>query len=304
MDIRMMKNESISIYYNDKFGYIITSDTMVKGLPIHAVVNPVISKPFDINSKILGEAIKEGFLKSLNAKPVELSMARTYKFWQITGIKSFSAFSKNFKMIEIFVQENEFIICEWTRDKDGSYSEPQQKEGQIRLSKKISYEELADKVMDILHDFRATYDSEYSFSTIDGNIVTYKKASEEFVSKGDGNTDAYQIYRYIDNPSSYIAFLIDNGYEEYNEASIKMRWEKIYGSLSEFNYKKIDNDKVKFQAYGSSKEKLIVTTVFEKENDIFEVLVEIDCTNTSLDIQEKIMKEYYSIIDSVHIKVF
>ena len=300
----MMKNVSISIYYNDEFGYIITSDTMVKGLPIHAVVNPVISKPFDINSIILGEAIKEGFLKSLNAKPVELSMAKTYNFWQITGTKSFSSFSKKFKMIEILVQENEFIICEWTRDKDGSYSEPQHKEGKIRLSNKISYEELADKVMEILHDFKATFDSEYSFSTIDGNIVTYKKASEEFISKGDGNTDAYQIYTYIDSPSSYIAFLIDNGYEEYNDSSIKMRWEKLYGSLSEFNYKKIDNDKIILQAYGSNKEKVVVTTVFEKENDIFEVLVEIDCTNTSLNTQEKIMKEYYSIVDSIHIKSF
>ena len=43
----------------------------------------------------------DGLDKSRKALPIERSDIKDFKFWQITGIKGFAAFSKKFQCIDI-----------------------------------------------------------------------------------------------------------------------------------------------------------------------------------------------------------
>lgn len=296
-----MKTASISIYYNKEFGYIIASDTMVKGLPIHTVVEPVITKDPKISKEILGEAIKEGLEKSLHAELVELSKIDEYKYWQVSKIKSFAAFSKKFRNIEITEQGNYYEIEEWKRDTDGSYAAPADDIQQIKVSTNADFAEVAKIVMNCLADSKDKQPVSSTFQTLENRTVTYKRPSDHFQDVGDGNTDAYQIYAYDENGNNYIAFLIDNGYLEYKKDAIKTRWEKIYGDLLEYKFKEVNDGMLKIRVRGKTKNRIIISNIYQEEDAMLEVLAEIDMSLPD-EIQNTIKKEYEEVVSSIEIR--
>lgn len=105
-----MKLGSMALYYNSEKGFIIAPETTIKGSIIHTIMNPVMVENADISPEILGERILEGLKKSRESEPVSRSEINNFKFWQVTGIKGFSVFSKKFKCIDISEENENFCI--------------------------------------------------------------------------------------------------------------------------------------------------------------------------------------------------
>lgn len=132
---------SVAVYYNFKFGFIIGFEATVKGSVMRRIVEPVVVENPDISEERLGNRLYEELQKSRNAPPVSHEESKDYKYWQVTGIKGFAAFSKKFKCIDISDENNKLYISALSRDTDGGYSEPDEKEI-IKVSSSISAEEL------------------------------------------------------------------------------------------------------------------------------------------------------------------
>ena len=95
----------IDLYYYNKFGYIIASDVKVKNSIIHTVNEPVIICDLQTTKYELAKYISKALFISEESAPIDISQVGKYKFWHVTNIKSFSAFSKKFKAIEIKKKE-------------------------------------------------------------------------------------------------------------------------------------------------------------------------------------------------------
>lgn len=100
--------------------------------------------------KNLGKAIKEGLQKSLEAEFVEYSQLNSYKFWQISNIKSFAAFSKKFSKIEIKVKDGDYEIQGWERDSDGSYMKSSDESKLMKVPKNTDFDKIAEITIDCL----------------------------------------------------------------------------------------------------------------------------------------------------------
>lgn len=140
----------IDIYYNSKSGYLIASDVKVKNSIIHIVPEPVISLNSQAEKFELANYIDEAFKKSENSELADRSQVGNYRFWEISGIKSFSAFSKKFKAVEIKKEANTYEIVVMIREKNGSYVPSKEKKDHIILDVNNNLELLAEKVMDIM----------------------------------------------------------------------------------------------------------------------------------------------------------
>lgn len=117
-----MKLGSVFVYYNPKWGYIIASDTTIKDSVMRVTINPVHTEKIDITEKQLGKAVIIGLEKSRKAMPVERKNIKDFKFWQISGIKGFAAFSKKFKCVEVTEKDKMLKLRRLERESDGSYS--------------------------------------------------------------------------------------------------------------------------------------------------------------------------------------
>lgn len=298
-----MNSGKVSVYFYSKFGYIIASYTTIKDSIIKTVMNPVITKKADVSAQELGETIIESMEKSRKALPVERLEVKDFKFWQISKIKGFSAFSKKFRCLKISEEGNTFEIVEWDRESDGSYGDPTGKKEPCQISSNATATQIGEAVLEYLSEnLTIEVDDKLSFDTVNGNCVTYNRPSEKFLDIGDGHTDAYKIFSYEDNDKNYIAFIIDNNYPSFASEDIKERWEKIYGSLLEYQYKKIDKDILKLVVTAKSKSTEIKSYFYQDGEDLLEVLMEIDLENTSREFQNQISEEFKMITNSINIQ--
>ena len=190
-----MQHISTSIYYNKKDGYIITSDTTIKNTLLHTVVCPVKTLETESTIEELGQAILQGLDISEKAEPVERSQALSYKYWQVSGIKGFSAFSKKYRCVEIIKKDNAFLVAECIRDDDGSYIDAETNDNKVSLPLDISSFDIAKIVMEIFStSFHPNKTMKTSFITINNHHVSFMLPSEKFIDIGDGHTDAYKLF--------------------------------------------------------------------------------------------------------------
>lgn len=139
---------SMTLYYNSDKGFILAPETTIKGSIIHTTMNPVMVENADISPEILGERILEGLRKSRESEPVNRSEIKNFKFWQVSGIKGYSAFSKKFKCIDISEENENFCITKLIRENDGSYSFPN-REYTIKIQTHISKAELGKSIFEL-----------------------------------------------------------------------------------------------------------------------------------------------------------
>lgn len=140
----------VTIYYNPEWGYIITSETTLKESVVWVTMDPVDIREPDVIEKELGEAIFAALYKSRMAMPIERSEIEGFKFWQVTGIKGFAAFSKKFRCVEVKEKEDMLKIEKLKRESDGSYSWIQDERG-IELPMSCTEESIGKSVYHILH---------------------------------------------------------------------------------------------------------------------------------------------------------
>ena len=128
-NMSMKKRASAGIYCSPEFGYIITSTAPEESTGIRRVINPVITISYKDSIGFLGSKIIEALHTTKNAQPINSEDAVAINFWQVTGSKSWTAFSKKFRCISIEELDDRLEIIEWKRVKGGAYMGSKDDEG-------------------------------------------------------------------------------------------------------------------------------------------------------------------------------
>lgn len=273
-----MRLGSVTLYYNETKGFIIAAKAKIKETGMHTKINPVTVLDGGISNEEAGKQIRENLDKSRNALPIERIEAESHKFWQVTGIKGFSAFSKKFACINISEKEDMLELIRLERGPSGAYFYPKNKNS-IMLSLDISDKELGNNVMNLLHaGGKENNDSMGGFETLNGNTVIYRELTD-FFSVGDGHTDAYQMYLYENDESTYFAFMIDSGYQQVNKDAIRNHWEKAYGALEKYEYGEPYSDLIKAMAAAKTKNAYIKSYFLKEGEDLLEIFIHINAEN-------------------------
>lgn len=292
-----MRLGSVTLYYNEKKGFIIAAETKIKGTGINTQINPVTVLNEGTSNEEVGKQIKENLKKSRNALPVERIKGQSYKFWQITGIKGFSVFSKKFSCIDISEKEDMLEIIRLARGSSGAYFYPKNKNS-IVLRSDVSDKELGNNIMNL---FLARDDekniSMAEFKTVNGNTVIYQEPTD-FFSVGDGHTDAYQMYLCENDENTYFAFMIDSGYQQVNNNAIRNHWEKAYGILEEYEYEESDSNLIKMMVAAKTKDAYIKSYFLEDGEDLLEIFIWINAENKLSQIS-LVDKEITALIESI-----
>ena len=296
------KYGNVSVYYNPERGYIIASETNIKDSLMDVIMNPVMTEKIDVTVEQLGEAVLTALEKSRKALPAVEEDIKDFKFWQISGIKNFAAFSKKFKCIEVTEKEHRLHLVRLKRDSYGAYEWDKNDKG-IDIDLNSSCEYIGNLIYTLFYEEekKVLIEEEIvSFQTVNENEVTFNSPSDSFLDIGDGHTDAYQIYTYENDEKSLIAFLIDNGYSEISKPEIERRWTQIYGTLKEYSYEEVDKDLLKLVVCAATDKLSIKSYFYQDGGDLLEVLTEIS-TNVSGEQRLEIEKEIENVIKSIRI---
>lgn len=271
-----MNKESISIYYNSKWGYIAVSDTTLCDSVMRVTIPPVFTEKIDATEVCLGEMALAALENSKNAMPVTREEIEDFNFWQVSGIKGFSAFSRKFQCVEVRVKNHLYHVEKLIRKKDGSYVWDENSEG-INLDLDCTKEQMGRVIYKLFHEETMFHDDQLDavrFETVNHHIIKFVQPPYQFQDAGEGNTDAYQIYTYQDDEKTYIAFLIDNGYLQVDQQGILKRWKQIYGNIEDFCFKENAEGAIKYVVTAKTKEFVIKSYFCEDGDDWLEILLE------------------------------
>ena len=221
-------------------------------------------------------------------------------FWTVTGIKSFSTFSKKYKLIDISKYDDKIEVEVWDNIGNGyggsdNFSEP------VELLLPINPEVLGETVRNLALNSKDIDFECGGFETADESKVSYKLLPDKYIDIEDGHTDAYQIYIHEDYENNYIGFMIDTAYESFSSEDIKKTWTRWHGDLKSFKYKEIDNKEYYVEITGKNKKIEKHSYLFKDGEEVLELTFEIDLVNTPLDLQEKIRKDFVEFAESVKV---
>jgi len=281
-----MRKVQVGIYYNEKKGYLIFPFGVLENGP-RVIIDPGIIMPMTASPVEIGEAVQECLLISKESLPISKNEFNKNLVLEKSGFKSHSAFNKAYQ----------YVACVETEDKIKLTDNVDQFE--ISL-KDISGEILGNRIVELFASKKMNSDieslSSLSFETVNGNVVSYLMPSDQFEDKGDGYTDAYQIYEYIENSEVYLAFMIDSGYQSFEEESIREKWEKWHPLLTHFVYEKIEQNDLKFKISAAVGENKITSYFYEDNDNYLEVMTQL---TSNCGVAEKEVKR---IIDSIQRK--
>ena len=221
-------------------------------------------------------------------------------FWTVTGIKSFSTFSKKYKLIDISKYDDKIEVEVWDNIGNGyggsdNFSEP------VELLLPINPEVLGETVRNLALNSKDIDFECGGFETADDSKVSYKLLPDEYIDIEDGHTDAYQIYIHEEYENNYIGFMIDTAYESFSSEDIKKTWTRWHGDLKSFKYKEIDDKEYYAEVSGKNKKIEKHSYLFRDGEEVLELTFEIDLVNTPLDLQEKIKKDFKKFVKSVKV---
>jgi len=220
----------ITIFYNEKFGYIIGSHTKQAKTDIPTTLDQVEILEPDTSIENLSKYMYKAIEKSFN-NPIYNNEILP-KYWTVSGIKSFSSFSKNFSSVKIIVDDS---ICKCYKlmlaTKSGGYKVD--KNYYFECPKELLYNE-TNKIKSWLLMVNENISKNGGFETADDSKVSYKLLPNEYIDIEDGHTDAYQIYIHEEYENNYIGFMIDTAYESFSDEDIKKNMDKMVWSFENF----------------------------------------------------------------------
>lgn len=111
------------------------------------------------------------------------------------------------------------------------------------------------------------------FETANGSTVKYRMNIDGFVDAGDGHTDAYQVFQHENDENTFLAFMIDSGYQDINEDAIKSCWEKRYGNIEEYEFQRIHSGHIEIMASAKTKNAYIRSYFYRDAEDWLELSV-------------------------------
>ena len=221
-------------------------------------------------------------------------------FWAVTGIKSFSTFSKKYRLIYVLKYDDKIKIVVWYNTGKG-YESSKIPEETVELLLPINPEVLGETVRNLALNSKDIDFECGGFETADDSKVSYKLLPDEYIDIEDGHTDAYQIYIHEEYENNYIGFMIDTAYESFSSEDIKKTWIRWHGDLKSFKYKEIDNKEYYVEVSGKNKKIEKYSYLFKDEEEVLELTFEIDLVNTPLELQEKIKKDFKKFVKSVKV---
>ena len=287
----------ITIFYNEKFGYIIGSHTKQAKTDIPTTLDQVEILEPDTSIENLSKYMYKAIEKSFN-NPIYNNEILP-KYWTVSGIKSFSSFSKNFSSVKIIVDDG---VCKCYKlmlaTKSGGYKVD--KNYYFECPKELLYNE-TNKIKSWLLMVNENISKNGGFETADDSKVSYKLLPDEYIDIEDGHTDAYQIYIHEEYENNYIGFMIDTAYESFSSEDIKKIWTRWYGALKTFKYKEINNKEYYIEISGKTNKVEKHSYLFKDGEEVLELTFEIDLVNTPQDIQEKIKKDFKKFVKSVKV---
>ena len=287
----------ITIFYNEKFGYIIGSHTKQAKTDIPTTLDQVEILEPDTSIENLSKYMYKAIEKSFN-NPIYNNEILP-KYWTVSGIKSFSNFSKNFSSVKIIVDDS---ICKCYKlmlaTKSGGYKVD--KNYYFECPKELLYNE-TNKIKSWLLMVNENISKNGGFETADDSKVSYKLLPNEYIDIEDGHTDAYQIYIHEEYENNYIGFMIDTAYESFSDEDIKKTWTRWYGALKTFKYKEIDNKEYYVEISGKNKKIEKQSFLFKDGEEVLELTFEIDLANTPLELQKRIRKDFIELVESVKV---
>ena len=294
---------SISIYYNSEWGYIVVADTTLYDSVMRVTIPPIMTENNNATELCLGKMALEALERSRNAMPVMEEEIADFNFWQVSGIKGFSAFSKRFQCVEVEEQETVYHVEQLIRERNGSYVWDESADG-INLDLDCTEEQMGRVIYKMFHEeilSDAGRSDTVSFETVNHQTIQFVHPPDQFQDVGDGNTDAYQIYTYQDDEKTYIAFLIDNGYAQVNQQGVLKRWKQMYGNVQDFHFVKNTNGVIKYVATAKTQE-TIIKSYFCKDGDGWlEILLEIN-NQFSIEHKTQIIEYMEEMIKTIKIE--
>lgn len=294
---------SISIYYNSEWGYIVVADTTLYDSVMRVTIPPIMTENNNATELCLGKMALEALERSRNAMPVMEEEIADFNFWQVSGIKGFSAFSKRFQCVEVEEQETVYHVEQLIRERNGSYVWDESADG-INLDLDCTEEQMGRVIYKMFHEeilSDAGRSDTVSFETVNHQTIQFVHPPDQFQDVGDGNTDAYQIYTYQDDEKTYIAFLIDNGYAQVNQQGILKRWKQMYGNVQDFHFVKNTEGVIKYVATAKTQE-TIIKSYFCKDGDGWlEILLEIN-NQFSIEHKTQIIEYMEEMIKTIKIE--
>ncbi len=289
---------SVSINYNDEFGYIFA--------PYARISNSVAKKSFDyvkvgiseVSNEFVGNMIFELLEKSRNAEPIEPKNIDENELNRVGEVKSVKQFSRKFQDINVDENEEFLIITKYLAEVGGGCTTSGNNDVK-EVPKTISNEELGKIIAELFsYKEEIEYPIEAEFETLSNVVISYSIPSDEFDDIGDGGTDAYQIYECGKN---IFAFIIDSGYTDFTKETIEERWNQMYSGLTEFTYNEVVENNLRIVIKGRTVEKEIVSYIFDTGEDMLEVIYEVDLKDVLAENQEEVRKEFERVVKSIKI---
>ncbi|WP_455521502.1 hypothetical protein [Parvimonas micra] len=289
----MIAKASVSVYLGDNI-LIIPDITDERGLWVSQYQDKIYS--YTMSNLEFGKEILSKLEYSENSKCKNSKK----DFWTITGIKSYSTFSKKYKLIEVLKYDDRIKVVVWYNN-GKFYESSKNPEETVELLLPINPEVLGETVRNLALNSKDIDFKCGGFETADDSKVSYKLLPDEYIDIEDGHTDAYQIYIHEEYKNNYIGFMIDTAYESFSDEDIKKTWTRWYGDLKSFKYKEIDNKEYYVEISGKNKKIEKHSYLFKDGEEVLELTFEIDLVNTPQDIQEKIKKDFTKFVKSVKV---
>ena len=145
------------------------------------------------------------------------------------------------------------------------------------------------------------------FDTVGGRKVKFLEVSQDFTDIEDANSmEVYQAYEFTDAPDNIIAFVMENGYEKYDEVHIRKRCEEMYGTIKKMTYKEKNDELKTIEFTVKTEDKLIISHIYnlgenEDEHDYLEVYLDMDTENTHKYSIAKLKREFERMVKTIEI---
>lgn len=291
----------MNVYYNSNFGCLVCPETRMGNTPMRVVIDPVTVLGSGFTAAALGEALLSALERSRTAPPVPRVDMGAGRFWQVTGIKGYTAFSRKFQCVRIDAKGPVLKIAKLIRDTDGGYVEPVN-QPPLEIPADAPVLQMGETVLSLFSPgLESPANETLSFETVHGSVVTYRRPSDAFQDCGDGHTDAYQVFALEDAPGSHIAFLIDSGYHDLSKAAVQERWQEQYGPLSEFRFRRRRKLPLIASMQGRGAEAEVISHIYQDGEGTLEILACIEHL-LPLETQETVRAEYQMLIRSIAIR--
>ena len=147
---------TVSIYKDKKDGLLLIPTAKTEaGFSVEINKPIIMEKPFGIES--IGEKVNQCF-KICEKEPVQPihHIKEVVKVFEIvTGIKSYSKFSKDRLLVNVFMDtEKGFTIMPTVRHSDGSYRPSKERYPEIMLDLSATSEQIGNVIMDVFQDLQ------------------------------------------------------------------------------------------------------------------------------------------------------